>query len=268
MIGLSANLTQAVFVYLFIYICVFGHQRLGKILFEVLVPFLFQKCRCGWVGWKSLWSPPLRALLCGANKTQSSIYCICIEPQIMLFIHLSKRLAKMGKKEVGHYRNPARPNSSLLPARRWGETAMSPLPRWHCSGPPDGHPAAFVGGGAPPCVCFWDCNCQRLNKSLLQLRLACTGSGSSIAGSAQGSCQQKTSCLCLPFWRQLLPPCLDCLEGIWKTLQSSTAAWLPDPLSQVSAFPVQDMCGNFGPLATTICVPFSKFQISFGLLCL
>ena len=82
------------------------------------------------------------------------------------------------------------------------------------SGPPDGHPAAFVGGGAPPCVCFWDCNCQRLNKSLLQLRLACTGSGSSIAGSAQGSCQQKTSCLCSPFWRQLLPPCLDCLEGI------------------------------------------------------
>jgi hypothetical protein len=50
----------------------------------------------------------------------------------------------------------------------------------------------------------------------VEICLPATGSGSSIAGSAQGSCQQKTSCLCSPFWRQLLPPCLDCLEGIMK----------------------------------------------------
>ena len=38
MLGLSDNLTQTVFVYLYIFTCVFGCQALGIIGFEVLVP--------------------------------------------------------------------------------------------------------------------------------------------------------------------------------------------------------------------------------------
>ena len=38
MLGLSATLTEAVFVYLCICICVFACQTPGNIVFEVLVP--------------------------------------------------------------------------------------------------------------------------------------------------------------------------------------------------------------------------------------
>ena len=78
MLGISAILSYAVFVYLFfcecvfvylcICICVFGCQTLGNIVFEVLEPFPFQKYITSWVfllesstvlkwmglGWKSL----------------------------------------------------------------------------------------------------------------------------------------------------------------------------------------------------------------------
>jgi len=54
MLGLSDHLTQTVFVYLCICICIFGCQTLGNIvfvkkLFEVLVPFSFQKYITSWV---------------------------------------------------------------------------------------------------------------------------------------------------------------------------------------------------------------------------
>ena len=43
MLGLSANLTQTVFVYLCSCICVFACHALGNIVFEVLLPLPFQK---------------------------------------------------------------------------------------------------------------------------------------------------------------------------------------------------------------------------------
>ena len=55
MLGLSHNLTKTVFVYLCIcvhlciWICVFGCQTRGNIVFEVLVRFPFQKYITSWV---------------------------------------------------------------------------------------------------------------------------------------------------------------------------------------------------------------------------
>ena len=49
MLGLLSNLTQTVFVYLYICICVFECKTPGNIVFEVLVPFPFQKYITSWV---------------------------------------------------------------------------------------------------------------------------------------------------------------------------------------------------------------------------
>jgi len=52
MFGVPANLTKTVFVYLYLCMylyCVFACQRLGNIVFEVLVPFPFQKYSTCWV---------------------------------------------------------------------------------------------------------------------------------------------------------------------------------------------------------------------------
>ena len=57
----------------------------------------------GLVGWKSLWAPPLRALLCGANNArqeQFTLFCYVSWKQIMHFWHRcrNKDLCTLSRK--------------------------------------------------------------------------------------------------------------------------------------------------------------------------
>ena len=76
MLGLSATLTEAVFVYLCICICVFACQTLGNIVFEVLVPLPFQKYNTCLIGLSS-------------NFTQTVFvyFCICVFVYLCIWYH-------------------------------------------------------------------------------------------------------------------------------------------------------------------------------------
>ena len=153
--------------------------------------------------------------------------------------------------------------TNLPPAKRWGQRAWPPPPRWPCSVLPVAHPTACEGGQASkhPLLEF-----QLL--ALGQVFLAkgtCLLAKDSDSSSAQfkaGSIQPWSFRLYLPTWLLLSPLCLDYSKGIWITQQGAAKVWLLDTSDLVPKFLAPDNCDSFCQTATAVYDPSSRNKIN------